>query len=201
MDEKSIGNIHPIIIRGNPIIKSENSPFAESFYFDALYDENLYKRFIKNTEKLIRTSTEYNQYIELLRTNQLALNLDNILSNITNDDAKLEFHHYPFSLYDIVDIVTTSIFLEKQKVTTFAVAKKVMELHYKNYIGLVPLSITMHELAHTGDLFLSTKQIFGDYKSFMETFEAAVSSVIKEKIKKIEELSEMDLPSDAGGLL
>lgn len=201
MEKNSIGNIHSIEIKGNPVVKSENSIFAESFYFNGLYDENLYKKFIKNTEKLIRNSIEYKNYIELLRTNLTALNLDNILSNITTDDAELEFHHYPFSLYEIVDIVTTARYIKDQKVTSFAIAKEVMELHYKNQIGLVPLSITNHELAHNGNLFISTKQVFGNYSVFISNFTNIIPTILKDRVKKIEELTEKDIPSDLGGLL
>ena len=70
-----------------------------------------YKKFIGNIERLIRSSREYKKYIELLRTNLSALNLDNILSNITNADAELEFHHYPFTLYDVVDVMCSYKFL------------------------------------------------------------------------------------------
>ena len=52
---------------------------------------------------MIRTSLEYKTYIELLRTNILELNRDSIMSNITTADTSMEFHHYPFSLYEIVE--------------------------------------------------------------------------------------------------
>ena len=59
-----------------------------------------------------------------------------------------------------------------------------MEAHYNNIIGLVPLTKMNHELAHNGDIFLSKKQIFGDYAVFMKKYENAISVDILRKIQK-----------------
>lgn len=199
-NENKIGNVVFTEIKGSPIIQSENSPFGESFYFQNFYSEKETIKFVKNVERLIRSSKEYKDYVESLRTNISALNIDNILSFITTLDAELEFHHYPFSLYDVVDIVLTDNFLNNKKVSSFSVAKKVMELHYKHLIGLVPLSKTNHELVHSGNLFLSKKQIFGNYEKFMKKYDKAVSADLKLKVEKMEKMSEKNTPSDAGGL-
>jgi hypothetical protein len=196
MEENKLANISFTEVNGNPVVKSDKNVFSESFYFSKFYEEKAYKRFITNVERLIRSSREYKKYIELLRTNVSALNVDNILTNITNADAELEFHHYPFTLFDVVDIVSIDKFLKKEKVNSFIIAKEVMDLHYKNLIGLVPLSKMNHELAHAGSLFISSKQIFGDYKQFLTTYDKAISNEIKEVIKKMEELTESNAPSD-----
>jgi flagellar biosynthesis chaperone FliJ len=201
MEEKNkLGNINFIDQDGKPIIKSDNSPFPASFYFDKFYEEKEYKKFIKNIEKLIRTSNEYRNYIEQLHNTVAALNIDNILSYITDSDANVEFHHYPFTLYDIVDIVIIQKFFEQQNFTSFSIAKEIMELHYKNLIGIVPLTKTMHELAHAGELFLSSKQIFGNYKEFMKRYSEGINKDLKQKIDEMENSTEADYPSDIGGL-
>jgi hypothetical protein len=202
MDEKNtLGNIEFTEMFDNPVIKSTGTPYPESFYFSKFYDEAEYKRFIKNTERLIRTSKEYTKYLELLHTNITALNMDNILSNITAADAEFEFHHYPLTLYDIVDIVSSYKFLSGEAFNSFTVAKTVLDEHFKNTIGLVPLTKTNHELAHAGALFLSSKQVFGNYTQFMKTYETAISIDIKERIKKIEELTnDQNSISDIRGL-
>jgi len=199
-DKNKIGNIEATEINGKPVIKSENSPFAESLYFSKFYEEKQYKKFIKNIERLIRSSREYKIYTDLLRTNLKALNFDNILSYITSTDAEIEFHHYPFSLYDLVDIVCIDKFQKKQQFTSFEVAKEVMKLHFENYVGLVPLPTTNHELAHNGDLFLSKKQIFGDYNEIIKRYPKSIAPDLLEKVKEIEELSAKNMPSDVKGL-
>ena len=121
--KNSIGNIHPVEANGSFGIKSENSPFAESFYFEDFYDDKIVKKFIKNVEKLIRTSKEYKNYIENLRTNVLALNHDSILGNITTADVDLEFHHYPFTLYETVEVVMLDHFVNKKLFTSLKAKK------------------------------------------------------------------------------
>lgn len=199
--ENSIGNIHPVEANGSFGIKSENSPFAESFYFEDFYDDKIIKRFVKSVEKLIRTSREYKTYIENLRTNVFALNHDSILGNITTADVDLEFHHYPFTLYEIVEVVMLKHVIDKKPFTSFAIAKEVMELHNKHVIGLVPMTKTMHELAHSGEIFLTQDQIFGDYKTFMTMYNGGVTIDMQNKIQAMEYYSQNGAPSDFKGLL
>jgi len=200
MEDNKLGNINFTEVKGNPIIKSDESIFPESFYFSKFYEEKAYSKFIKNIEKMIRSSKEYKKYIELLRSNVSALNFDNILSNITNADTELEFHHYPFTLYEVVDLVCVDKFIKKEKFTTFSITKEVMQMHYNNMVGLVPLTKTNHELAHNGDLFFSKKQVFGDYEQLVKRYDETLSVEIKEKLKRIDELTEQNSPSDVGGL-
>jgi len=201
MEENKLGNINFTEIKGNPIVKSDESMFPESFYFSKFYEEKAYTKFIKNIERMIRSSKEYKKYIELLRGNIAALNFDNVLNNITNADAELEFHHYPFTLYELVDLICVDKFLKKEKFTTFSITKEVMQFHYQNMVGLVPLTKTNHELAHNGNLFFSKKQIFGDYNRLVKIFEETLSSEIKEKLTRLDELTQQNTPSDIGGLL
>lgn len=200
-NKNSIGNISPIEIGDRFGIKSENSPFAEAFYFEDYYDEKSVKRFIKNVEKLIRTSKEYYRYIEELRENVIQLNRDSILGNITTTDVDMEFHHYPFSLYDIVESVMSTHILDGDKFTSFSIAKEIMELHYRHIIGIVPLTKTMHELAHAGSIFIPKTQIFGDYKTFLAEFSRGISLDLKNNVTMMEQYSQMNIPTDYKGLL
>lgn len=205
MDEiktgNSIGNISSVETNGQLGIQADTTPFAECFYFQDFYDEAAVKRFTKNTEKLIRSSHEYNTYIELLRTNCNALNHDNILHNITTGDVDLEFHHYPFTLFDLVTIVMNKHVINGEKFTSFSLAKEIMCLHYKHLIGLVPLTKTRHELAHDGKLFLSEQQIFGNYKEFIKEYQDGLTPELMKKVQEMERLSKAGTPSDIGGRL
>lgn len=201
-NENTIGNVASIESEdGSLKIKAESSYYSENFYFADIFDEKMFKNFIKNTEKLIRTSKEYFSYIASLRSEISALNCDNILSNITSSDASLEFHHYPFSLFDIVDIVACSKLISKKQFTSFSLAKEIMNLHFDNLIGLVPLSKTTHELAHKGHLFFSTKQIYGKYKKFIDRYSNGISVDLKNKIKNLESSTASKSASDFEGIL
>lgn len=196
-----IGNIETVEIENDFGIKANDSPFAVSFYFDDFYDDKAVKQFIKNTERLIRTSKEYKTYIELLRTNIFALNHDSILSNITTADVDLEFHHTPLTLYDIIEIIMLDHMTKGIKFTSFSIAKKVMNAHFEHKIGITPLTKTTHELAHSGNLFIKKQQIFGDYRAFMKQYANGISANINQKINNMEALSEKNIPSDFRGLL
>lgn len=199
-NKQIIGNIESTEKFNNLSVKSKNSPFFENFYFAEMYEEAALKRFIKSTERLIRSSREYNSYLGMLKGSCAVLNKDNILSNITAADAELELHHYPFSLYDIVETVVWDHFIKKEKFNSFSLAKEIMEEHFKNNIGLVPLSKTMHELAHGGNIFISSKQVFGDYHRFMKKYEKGIRAELKKKIEEMEKKSqEPGVVSDFNG--
>lgn len=196
---ENIGNIQ--IDTEKLYIQSNQSIFCESFYFIDIYDENAYKKFIKQTERIIRKSKEYTKYIETLRTNIPALNYDSIMSNISNADASLELHHYPLNLYTIVEIVLNHHLMNKDKVTTFSIAKEVMECHFRNIIGLVSLATTNHQLAHLSSIFLDKRQVFGDYETFLDEYKNAVSVEVKEKIERLNQLSDNNSAIDFKGIL
>ena len=83
-------------------------------------------------------------------------------ADIVDTNVGLELHHYPFTLFDIVQGVLRHEYgilsdrepVYKRPVNLFKVAEKVMKLHYQGVIGLIPLSLTAHELAHNGDIFI-----------------------------------------------
>ena len=196
MEDKVIGNINSIQNGSDIGIKSENSPFAESFYFVDIYDDKAVKKFIKSVERLVRQSREYKTYIELLRTNNSELNHDSILGNITTADVDLEFHHYPLSLYDIIYVIVLNSVVNNIKFTSFSIAKEVMENHYSHYIGLVPMTKTTHEIAHKGDIFIRSDQVFGNYRNFISKYSSGMTQELLNKVLSMEKLTEDGVPSD-----
>lgn len=140
---------------------------------DILFDDKCKKKFIKSIERIIRKSFEYRNYIGFLK-NELDLTRCTFLPavNILElNNSKLEFHHYPFTLFDIVSIVLDNkINNGMTKFNPFDLAEEVTKLHYSNYIGLVPLSLTAHELAHDGKLFINLKYVNGNYKKFISLY-------------------------------
>jgi len=49
---------------------------------------------------------------------------------------------------------------------SFLIASEIMRLHYAGYIGLVPLTKTLHEMAHAGKLFIGLENVFGNFQKF-----------------------------------
>jgi len=144
--------------------------------------------FIKNVEKMIRGSLEYRKYIGFLKTN-LNLTKCKFLENVDISNLKkthIEMHHYPFTLYDIVEIVTDKIDAEGGILNELVVAEEVMKLHFENKIGLVPLTITVHQLVHEGQLFIPSTFVHGEYKKFMKEYDEYIIDLHRNYIQSIE---------------
>ena len=169
----------------------EPKTFSYNFYeYD---DEKKLKRYIKSIESIIRSSIEYRGYIKYLKEEQ-DLTACKFLSHVDGKDMKgvsIEFHHYPFNLYEIVDTV-----LKKQTdfynhpTSTFEVANEVMRIHYENMIGLVPLTKTVHELAHNGEVFINLNLVYGNVKKFIDDYNEYISQELFDALETLSNLSE-----------
>jgi len=157
-------------------------------------DEKNYVKFIKKVEKIVRNSYEYRDYIKFLKE-ELNMNQCSFLKNINKDNIKrvsIEMHHSPLSLFDVSAIVFNSMKLKTNKLTHIDVAEEITKKHYENKIGLIPLSSTVHELVHSGDIFVPIDYIYGDFKAFLEEYEDGVTEehiiLLKKHIKLSQEL-------------
>jgi hypothetical protein len=107
------------------------------------------------------------------------------MEGIDSETAGIEMHHYPFTLYDLVDIVITKRNRANQGFSTIEVANEVVELHYRNLIGLVPLSKTAHQLAHSGEIFIDLRHVFGNYKEFISQYNAGMTGEHIERLQRL----------------
>lgn len=150
-------------------ILGKNQKYSLTMYLDPKCDGKHFDRFIKSVERMIRGNDDYKLWLESLRDLD-CLSADAFFTNISSQDAEIQLHHYPFNLYTICAAVTNAMLEAEEKVSTFIVSDKVMQLHFANNIGLVPLSVTMHEIAHLNRLKFLKRQIFGSWEKFYETY-------------------------------
>ena len=71
--------------------------------------------------------------------------------------ASLEFHHYPMNLYEITETIGNQMLetlAEDEKLSCFDIAERVMEEHYRGNIGLIPLTKTLHDMAHNKSIII-----------------------------------------------
>ena len=156
-----------------------------------LEDEKDFNKFINDTERDIRRSYEYREFIKYIRDN-MQMNKCAFLEGVTNEetfDIKIEIHHYPFSLHDIVEIVLKKRLYYNESTSKFMVAKEVMSLHYKLVVGLIPLSQTVHELAHSGKLFVPSDKVVGRYNMFVDLYKPFCTVEQLEVLDRIEKYS------------
>jgi hypothetical protein len=142
-------------------------------------------KFIKTVESFARKSIEYKEYIQFLKRN-MDMNRCAVLKHLSLDNRRrysIEIHHEPFTLFDIVDIVLTKRLTLDEEINPFLLAEEVMNLHYEEKIGLIPLTVTMHELVGNGKIFIPLQLIYHKYHKFYEEYEDYIAPQLKEKIQ------------------
>lgn len=188
----NIINIESITNTENIELNNVEGFYNERYYFTDYFDDAKLKKLIKSCEACIRRSDEYSKYIGFL-SKTLGITNCAILGNISKADVTIEMHHYPFTLYDIVYLNIMKRILKKEKINTFLVARDILQDHYDNIIGLVPLCKTVHQLVHVGEIFVNLNSVYGDINSFIEKYEVAMSDDLIEKYNKILEMSEKNI--------
>ena len=161
----------------NPTIDSEDSFYELPFYKDADYMFSIENEvsFINAVERMVRTSKYYSRYIAHLKVD-LGMCFCQVKGNIYEDEETgvkdlIEMHHGPiFTLFDVTSIILNYMLIKGMKVTTFSVANKVIEEHFKHRVQTVMLCETVHQLVHDNKIFLNYKQGFGDLYSFLEIY-------------------------------
>lgn len=181
-------------------------PKENQIYFDySLYQQNTFyeelgldvnekqqEKFIKGVERYIRTSLEYRNYIKYLKQ-EVLLTQCSILNKLPEELSRsltIEMHHWPFTLYDLVEIVLNKHLKLNNVFTRLSIANEVMDLHYTNSVGLIPLTKTMHQLAHTNNNVVHRKNVFGNYQNFIDFYEIYLDQGQRQKIENFEKLSE-----------
>ena len=159
-------------------------------------DEDLTEKTISYIEKEVRTSYEYRKYINYLK-NELDLTKCSLLPGIDCSDgaATLEFHHYPMNLYEITEAVGHQMLKslgENEKLSCFEIAERVMEEHYRGNVGLIPLTKTLHEMAHNHSIIIPISKVNGDYEQFLKKYNSYIPEDIKDRIAEAKLSSESD---------
>jgi len=146
-------------------------------------------KFIKDVERIVRTSSEYSRWLRFIK----GVLGTGFVCYYCGEDANVcnvEIHHHPFNLFDIVSMVTDL----NDEYTTFTIAQQVMELHYRNLIGFIPLAKTYHEKFHSKNLSIPMDLVEGNWKQLMveidipeyvlskvSLYETAILSTVAEK--------------------
>ena len=177
----------------------------EDYYepYNLLENQKLKDKFIKNIEKYIRTSFEYKTYIRFLKTEALLTQcvVMNMLPEEVSQRLKIEMHHCPLTLYDLVDIVLNKYLLLQQPYTALSIANEVMDAHFMNQIGIVPMTVTMHQMIHAGKNLVNAKDLFGNYRQFALQYETFIDESHIEKMDNVEALADEFVQSLRGNLL
>ena len=169
-------------IRTDTFTKPEDMEYT--VYLDTDKDKD---KFIKRIERQIRSSTEYRDYILYLKEN-VDMTKCAFFNNVQNGEGtkvRIEIHHEPLTLYDIVKVVLNKFIDNCIPLNDLFIADEVMELHYSNMVGLIPLSKSIHQIIHhSNELVIPLSLVFGDYSSFIEKYNDYLDDAIMDKIER-----------------
>ena len=131
-------------------------------------------KYVKRVERVVRQSMEYRDYIAFLKEH---MDLDSCIffQNVTSKGKKrvsIELHHEQFTLYDYVNVVLQKFIDEGMPLNDLMIADEVLEMHYANQVGLVPLSKTAHQIIHNSEkLLVPLNMVYGQYSEFLEKYD------------------------------
>ena len=144
-------------------------------------------KYIKRIEIIIRSSNEYRDYIAFLKE-YVDMTKCAFFNNVSNEQSRkirIEIHHEPFTLFDIVQIVLSKWQAECIPLNDLLIADEVMSLHFRNCVGLIPLSKTVHETVHSNsNVVIPLYLIYGKYKEFLKEYEPYLEESMIDKLER-----------------
>lgn len=157
-------------------------------YSVSIENDKAKKKFIDRVEKIIRSSKEYKDYVAFLKE-YVDMSRCAFFKNVSNKDTnkiKIEIHHEPFTLYSIVSAAVDRWTAEVVPLNDLYLADEVMELHYANKVGLVPLAKTIHQVVHNSFGFIIPLTIVsGNYIEFAKEYNEYINiDVLEQKINE-----------------
>lgn len=202
MDDRNIMNVKFKRSKSNPTVDCPEADFELPFYKDVEYFSHLenFVNFVKAVERLVRSSNYYKRYIAYLKE-EVGLTYCQVLSNVESEFADVEMHHGPLlTLFDCVEIVTDHMIATGQRITSFRVAKIIMDEHFKHNIQVIMLSKTVHEQVHENAIFINLGQAFGNLQVFLEKYKKGIRPEVVAQINSYIK-SSMEHDSNDSGVL
>jgi hypothetical protein len=159
---------------------SDHYPFSLALRIKNFENESEYKKFIRNCEKLVRSSVEYRQWknyiIDVLGVNTCMVTHERI------DEVTIEVHHHLPSLFVLIQTLINKKIEMTEEFSSFDIAQEAIELHFKNKIGYVTLVKTIHEKFHNGYLTVPKDIVRGDYDYFLREYSSFIDDEALEVI-------------------
>ena len=168
-------------------VNIQEMPYFDENQYDLTNDKD-YSKYIADIERMIRNSFEYRWLINYLKDCE-GMDECAVLEHVTSRDnskVKIEIHHSPLTLFDIVNAVVQRRLKNNENMSIWAVAYEVMYMHYAGCVGLIPLSTTVHELVHNAYFFIPVDKVFGNYRPFVEYYHQYLDPAVLDAIDSAE---------------
>lgn len=179
---------------GKSILDIKELPYYDTEQYD-FNNPKSFDHFISDLERIVRNSFEYRQFISYLR-NIEGMNECAVLNNVENkaeSKIRIEIHHSPFTLYDICVIVFRKRSAMNEDLNINAVAEEVLYLHYISWVGLIPLSATVHDMVHNSYMFIPINKVRGYYRPFIESYYNYINPDLLDAIDAAEQATKDEL--------
>lgn len=155
-------------------------------------DRKEYIKFVIRLKQMIRHSYEYEQLIYFLKRKH-GMDHCGIHPNCSIQNGfRIELHHTPFCLEDIVHIVVKKRLDKGESLKMGDIVSEIMELHYLGLVGLYSLCSLCHSYAHSdsGDtLFIPIDHVYGEPLQFYDIYKEHFTESISTKFENIIQLN------------
>lgn len=146
------------------------------------------RKCIERIKGLVRSSMEYKDYIFYLKQfaqfDRCAF-YQQLSSSNPASKAKIEAHHGPLTIDDVCAIVLQKYIDEGMEINELLIAEEVLELHYRNMVGLTPLSKTVHQVITNSDkVFVPVYMYYGNWMEFLDEYSEYVDEKYFDKIEE-----------------
>ena len=166
---------------------------VEEYYdnLDMFEDPKDFRKFLIRMKYLIRNSYEYKKFVRFMKYSK-GMDYCGIHPNVkARNGYRIELHHTPFVLEDIVYVVINKRIKTNEDVKMSSIAEEVMKLHFAGLVGVYPLCETCHTYAHgeANDLFIPLDSIWGNPKAFYEIYQEFFPDQLKTKFENLLEVN------------
>jgi len=150
------------------VFKQENCTFDLPLRIENFSSDKELIRYIKNVETLVRRSSEYYYW-----TKYITEALGHTSCSLTNEnmaECTIDIHHHPLNLYTICKSVIMAKIEKQKKFCTFDIALEIIELHFQDKVGYIPLLSSLHEKYHNGYLEIPIELVYGNYSYIIKNY-------------------------------
>ncbi len=187
--------------QNNNVFDLPNSNFNLPLRITTFGSSKDFELFIKNAEKLVRSSLEYKLWVKYIIEN-----LGHTSCCFTNEsltECPMEIHHHPVTLYTIVKSVVNKCLQQNMEFSTFDIATKAIELHFQNNVGYVMLISSLHSKYHDGFLDIPIEFVNGKYSYIIQNFtieEAEYEKILRLCNVHVEDIKQLWHKDDYPGI-
>ena len=149
-------------------LSSDENPYTLSLRRSEFVDSKETRKFIKSVESVVRGIPEYKEWTSYIKDT-----LGHYYCALTGElssQVKVDIHHHPVSLYSISKAAIFKQMESQREFYTLDIAQDVINMHYENRIGYVPIVRTLHEKFHNGFLHLPIDMVHGDFRYFIDHY-------------------------------